>query len=286
MVKAEALTKCFGKTEILKNLTCEIRDGSIYGLIGANGAGKSTLLRLIAGIYYPDDGSLKIDGEEIFDNLIKKKDVVFVADEFYIPAGCTVEQYAAMYSVFYDNFDYSFFWKHLEMLGLPLKGKIMNFSKGMKRQLVMLCALSCKCKTILFDETFDGLVLVGFQLYSSTNLQVLGYGAITLLFIFLIIPCRFIVTNWLPQEYQDTDWASSTYQLLIVSPLRLLGRILWLAVDFVVIERSIIGTLSAFTNMLVAFLQKLQQPTWLSGFLLFALGVAILLFNIGSYVHE
>ncbi|MBE6895826.1 MAG: ABC transporter ATP-binding protein [Ruminococcaceae bacterium] len=157
MVKAEALTKCFGKTEILKNLTCEIRDGSIYGLIGANGAGKSTLLRLIAGIYYPDNGSLKIDGEEIFDNLIKKKDVVFVADEFYIPAGCTVEQYAAMYSVFYDNFDYSFFWKHLEMLGLPLKGKIMNFSKGMKRQLVMLCALSCKCKTILFDETFDGL---------------------------------------------------------------------------------------------------------------------------------
>ncbi|MBE6448665.1 MAG: hypothetical protein E7018_05140 [Alphaproteobacteria bacterium] len=137
-------------------------------------------------------------------------------------------------------------------------------------------------KTYLFAP----LVLVGFQLYSSPNLQVLGYGAITLLFIFLIIPCRFIVTNWLPQEYQDTDWASSTYQLLIVSPLRLLGRILWLAVDFVVIERSIIGTLSAFTNMLVAFLQKLQQPTWLSGFLLFALGVAILLFNIGSYVHE
>ena len=104
MVKAEALTKCFGKTEILKNLTCEIRDGSIYGLIGANGAGKSTLLRLIAGIYYPDDGSLKVDGEEIFDNLAKKKDIVFVADEFYIPSGCTVEQYAAMYSVFYENF--------------------------------------------------------------------------------------------------------------------------------------------------------------------------------------
>lgn len=157
MVKAQALTKKFGDKEILKNLTCEIRDGSIYGLIGANGAGKSTFLRLIAGIYYPDEGSLTVDEEEIFDNLIKKKDIVFVADEFFIPSGYTVEQYAAMYAVFYDKFDYSFFWKHLQLLGLPLKGKIMNFSKGMKRQLVMLCALACRCKLVLFDETFDGL---------------------------------------------------------------------------------------------------------------------------------
>ena len=50
VVKAEGLCKSFGKTEILKNLTCEIKDGTIYGLIGANGAGKSTLLRLIAGV--------------------------------------------------------------------------------------------------------------------------------------------------------------------------------------------------------------------------------------------
>ena len=157
MVKAEALTKSFGKTDVLKNLTCEIRYGTIYGLIGANGAGKSTLLRLISGIYYPDGGSVKVDGEEIFDNVVKKKDIVFVADEFYFPSGCTVEQYASIYSVFYDTFDYDFFWKKLEILGLPLKGKIMNFSKGMKRQLVMLCALACKCKLVLFDETFDGL---------------------------------------------------------------------------------------------------------------------------------
>ena len=157
MVKAEALTKSFGKTDVLRNLTCEIRDGTIYGLIGANGVGKSTFLRLISGIYYPDSGSLKVDGEEIFDNIKKKKDIVFVADEFYFPTGCTVEQYASIYSVFYESFDYDFFWKKLEQLGLPLKGKIMNFSKGMKRQLVMLCALACRCKVVLFDETFDGL---------------------------------------------------------------------------------------------------------------------------------
>ena len=96
MVKAEALTKSFGKTDVLRNLTCEIRDGTIYGLIGANGVGKSTFLRLISGIYYPDSGSLKVDGEEIFDNIKKKKDIVFVADEFYFPTGCTVEQYASI----------------------------------------------------------------------------------------------------------------------------------------------------------------------------------------------
>lgn len=58
MIKTVSLTKTFGPTPALENLSTTIESGSIYGLVGSNGAGKSTLLHLLAGIYRPTSGSI------------------------------------------------------------------------------------------------------------------------------------------------------------------------------------------------------------------------------------
>ena len=157
MIEAKNLSKSFGKTEVLKDMNCIIKDGSIYGLIGANGAGKSTFLRLISGVYYPQSGYLTVDGKDVYENNEIKRRIIFVADEFYIPQGITVRKQAAMYEALYGNFDHEYFEKNLEKLSLKLDDKIANYSKGMKRQAIMLCALACKGDYYLFDETFDGL---------------------------------------------------------------------------------------------------------------------------------
>ena len=74
MIEAKQLCKSFGTKEVLKDMNCTIKDGSIYGLIGANGAGKSTFLRLISGVYYPQSGFLTINGKEVYENNeIKRK---------------------------------------------------------------------------------------------------------------------------------------------------------------------------------------------------------------------
>lgn len=65
MIKITNLTKSFGKKTVLENLNCNIKTGSIYGLVGANGAGKSTLLRIITDVYKKDSGSVEIDGVEV-----------------------------------------------------------------------------------------------------------------------------------------------------------------------------------------------------------------------------
>ena len=52
----------------LDNITITIPDGCIYGFLGSNGAGKSTLLRMLCGVYKTEQGSIKIDGEDVFDN--------------------------------------------------------------------------------------------------------------------------------------------------------------------------------------------------------------------------
>ena len=65
MLTVKSLNKSFGEKHVLENLNCNIKTGSIYGLIGANGAGKSTLLRIIMGIFQKDSGEIKIDNTEI-----------------------------------------------------------------------------------------------------------------------------------------------------------------------------------------------------------------------------
>ena len=68
MITATDVTKRFGNILAVDAVTAEIREGSVFGLIGSNGAGKSTFLRMAAGILRPDSGSLMADGMEIYEN--------------------------------------------------------------------------------------------------------------------------------------------------------------------------------------------------------------------------
>lgn len=67
MIKIEGLGKSFGKTEVLKDININIKEGEIYGLIGHSGAGKSTLLRCINGLESYDTGSVTVMGKEVKD---------------------------------------------------------------------------------------------------------------------------------------------------------------------------------------------------------------------------
>ena len=68
MIKAEKATKNFGETYALKELTCQIPKGCVYGLIGSNGAGKSTFIRLITGVYKADEGTVSLEDQPIYEN--------------------------------------------------------------------------------------------------------------------------------------------------------------------------------------------------------------------------
>ncbi len=73
MITAENATKRFGSITAVDHVCAEVRDGSVYGLIGSNGAGKSTFLRMLAGILSPDEGAVRMDGADIFENVALKE---------------------------------------------------------------------------------------------------------------------------------------------------------------------------------------------------------------------
>ncbi len=158
MIEIRNLTKSFNPDSfVLENLNCTIKDNAIYGLVGANGAGKSTLLRLINSIYKPNSGSISIDGINTYDNEELKQDMVFVPDDLFFYSGYTLMDMASYYEALYNKFDMNYVIEKANKLKLNLNTKISSYSKRMKRQCALICALATNAKYMFFDETFDGL---------------------------------------------------------------------------------------------------------------------------------
>ncbi len=158
MIEIKNLSKSFNRQDyVLENLNCTIKDNAIYGLVGANGAGKSTLLRIINSIYTADNGIVLIDNENAYDNESLKQEMVFVPDDLYFYPGYTLMDMAEFYKALYHKFDMNYVINIANTLKLDINAKISSFSKGMKRQCALICALACNAKYLFFDETFDGL---------------------------------------------------------------------------------------------------------------------------------
>lgn len=158
MIEIRNLTKSFNPDSfVLENLNCTIKDNAIYGLVGANGAGKSTLLRLINSIYKPNSGSISIDGINTYDNEELKQEMVFVPDDLFFYSGYTLMDMASYYEALYNKFDMNYVIEKANKLKLNLNTKISSYSKGMKQQCALICALATNAKYMFFDETFDGL---------------------------------------------------------------------------------------------------------------------------------
>ncbi len=141
----------------LDNITITIPDGCIYGFLGSNGAGKSTLLRMLCGVYRTEQGSVMIDGEDVFDNPSAKAKIFFVNDETVQYARFTLDGLAKFYASYYDSFSFEIYERLVNQLQLPRNKRMSEFSKGMKRQAVVIIGLSCNTKYLLLDEAFDGL---------------------------------------------------------------------------------------------------------------------------------
>lgn len=141
----------------LDNITITIPDGCIYGFLGSNGAGKSTLLRMICGVYKTEHGSVRIDGEDVFDNPAAKAKIFFVNDETVQYAGFTLDGLAKYYASYYESFSFEIYERLVKQIGLPRTKRMSEFSKGMKRQAVVVIGLSCNTRYLLLDEAFDGL---------------------------------------------------------------------------------------------------------------------------------
>lgn len=157
MIELKGVTKRFDSFTALDNVDLTIETGTAFGLLGSNGAGKSTILRLLSGIYKQEGGEVLIDGSEVYSRPEVKERVFFINDETIQFGGYTLKALKNFYKGFYPNFSEEIFEKLRDTIKLPLDKKIDTFSKGMKRQAIVIIALACRTDYLLLDEAFDGL---------------------------------------------------------------------------------------------------------------------------------
>lgn len=157
MIEIKNITKKFGSFTAIEDISFNIEEASIYGIVGYNGAGKTTLLKIIAGMYKPDGGEVLINGENVYDNGRLRSDMFFIADEMYIPRGYSLERLRKMYKGYYPNFNDKVYSKMVEAMGLDTKKNVYSFSKGMQRQAEIIIAMASMPKYLILDECFDGI---------------------------------------------------------------------------------------------------------------------------------
>lgn len=171
MIRATQLTKLFGNTKALNEVTFEIDEGSVFGLVGSNGSGKSTLLRLISGVYMPDSGRICIDSADCFNNPEIKAQIAFLGDTPYFLPQSNIIEMARFYKSVYPTFDMGIYKRMLEIFPLDPMARISAFSKGMQRQAALILAMATCPRYILLDEAFDGLDVVMRRVLSNLIME-------------------------------------------------------------------------------------------------------------------
>ncbi|WP_173348793.1 ABC transporter ATP-binding protein [Ruminococcus flavefaciens] len=157
MIELKKTVKKFDSYTALDGVDLKIEKGTAFGLLGSNGAGKSTILRLLSGIYRPEEGEVLVDGESVYDNVDAKSKVFFINDETVQFQSFTLKKLKDFYKGYYPNFSDEVFETLRSKIKLPLDKKLSTFSKGMKRQAIVIIGLACRTDYLLLDEAFDGL---------------------------------------------------------------------------------------------------------------------------------
>jgi ABC-2 type transport system ATP-binding protein len=146
------------RATLLSDLSLQLQPGHIHGLLGKNGEGKSTLLKLIAGLLFPQKGTIHVMGlhpskrrPEIL------REICFLPEE--LPASAlSIRDFEKVYAPFYPNFDAQLFDRFLAEFDIsPKDCKMDRMSYGQKKKVIIAFGLAARTKILLMDEPTNGL---------------------------------------------------------------------------------------------------------------------------------
>ena len=157
MIRIENVTKRFDDILALDQVSAQIQEGSIFGVVGTNGAGKSTMLRVAAGVLNPEEGDVVVDEMPVWENPEAKSRICFIPDTAWFFPNATIEVMRNYYQMIYPRFDRERFDEMVGKFDLDPKRKLAGFSKGMKKQVSVLLGVCANTEYLFCDETFDGL---------------------------------------------------------------------------------------------------------------------------------
>lgn len=158
VVSARALSKSFPTKHVLHDISVEVEQGDIVGVLGKNGAGKTTLLELLLGFSIPTSGTAEVFGEPSVDlSAAAKKRIAFVPQQDELIEIFTGVQQLALTAAFYDQWDHALIERLSAEWEIPLGRRVQTLSVGERQKLSLLLALGAHPELLVLDEPVASL---------------------------------------------------------------------------------------------------------------------------------
>ena len=179
MLKVENITKYYGHHLAVDHLSFEVKDGEIFGLLGANGAGKTTTFRMIMGLLEPTEGKITLDGKKIDYSITDK--IGFVTEERSLMTKMTVVDQILYYGILKGMQEKDILQeldKWLERFKITeyKNRKIKELSKGNQQKIQFISAVINHPCLLILDEPFTGLDPINVEMFKQAILELQKEG--------------------------------------------------------------------------------------------------------------
>lgn len=157
MIEIQHLDFAYNGNKVLENISMQMNDGCIYGLLGENGVGKTTLLTLLCGLKKPKEGAIFVEGKDPF-----KRTPEQLANQYYLPdevspMAMKASAFANEYGRFWTGFDMDKFNEIMALLESDTEQRMDRMSNGQLKKVYIAFALACNAKYYYLDEPTNGL---------------------------------------------------------------------------------------------------------------------------------
>lgn len=155
VLTCNSLSKKYGNKPALSGVSLSVESGHIVGLLGPNGSGKTTLIKLVNGLLTPDDGAITVCGMRPGKGTHAQ--VSYLPERAVLPEWMSAEQVIEFYADFYADFRRDAAEEMIRRLGIDMKQRIRQMSKGTREKVQLIMVMSRQAKLYLLDEPIGGV---------------------------------------------------------------------------------------------------------------------------------
>src|SRR5215472_7355541 len=155
MISVAGLTKKYGSTTAVDDLSFDIAKGSIFGLLGTNGAGKTTTFKCILGLAFPNAGEVRFDGQTLHPELFER--LAYVPERSALYDWMTGRDHLELTRRSFRRYDAARAQALLDLFAFDPKKKVKQLSKGQQSALALTLAFAIRPDILVLDEPSSGL---------------------------------------------------------------------------------------------------------------------------------